>query len=62
MSSNEEDLTRAGLDLSSVNYEQKAIINSLSSQEVNALIGLKRRLDSVPGAEEQVANSGAFIW
>ncbi|SEE65628.1 hypothetical protein SAMN05216532_8184 [Streptomyces sp. 2231.1] len=42
--------------------EQLAIIESLSSQEVSMLIGLRTRLESAEAAPTECSQSGYLIW
>ncbi|MGW7131324.1 aroma-sacti cluster domain-containing protein [Streptomyces bobili] len=57
-----EALVRAGMNLECATKEQLDIINTLSSVEVDMLIGLKSRLNSVETASTECGGSGYFVW
>jgi hypothetical protein len=53
------------MNFAGATQEQLDIINSLSSQEVDMLIGLKTRLNSVATegvGPEARGNTGYFVW
>lgn len=59
---NVKQLEKAGMQFQGASPEQLDIINSLSSQEVDMLIGLKTRLNNEGSSQQAEPNTGYFVW
>ncbi|MFJ9445786.1 aroma-sacti cluster domain-containing protein [Kitasatospora sp. NPDC101235] len=57
-----EHLKAAGLKFECATQEQLDAINSLSTTEVDILVGLKTRLNAIAPENSACGNSGGFVW
>lgn len=55
-------LEKAGMHFDGASSDQLAVVNSLSSAEVDMLIGLKHRLNDSSNASSRAEDSGSFVW